>query len=75
MRTYNIHEFECICLRVAENIQLNALECYYAEQYNAYVWDGGYNDNPCGTARVCEEMSDAKREWKRRMAIRKRRKG
>jgi len=70
LRIYNIHEFECICIRVAKNEELNALECYYAEQYDAYEWMGGYNANECGNARVSKEVSDDRRVYMRRTAIR-----
>lgn len=69
LRLYGVHAFECICLRVCPNEQLNALECYYAEQYDAYVWEGGYNTGECGGAPVRTEMSDDKRMWMKRRAI------
>lgn len=69
MRLYDLSEFECICLRVAKNEQLNALECYYAEQYDAYVWDGGYNAGECGKSPVRREMSDERRERAKKNAI------
>jgi hypothetical protein len=69
MRTYDIRDFECICLCVVENSQLNELECYYAEQYNAYEWDGGYNTGECGGAPVRADMTDDRRIWIRRRAI------
>ena len=71
MRAYGMHAFECICIRVCSNEELNALECYYAEQYNAYVWDGGYNLGECGKAPVRADVSDSKRLWMKRMAIRR----
>jgi hypothetical protein len=55
---------------VAKNEELNALECYYAEQYDAYEWMGGYNANECGNARVSKEVSDDRRVYMRRTAIR-----
>ena len=61
LRIYDLSEFECTCLRVAPNEHLNNLECYYAEQYSAHDWMGGYNDAECGAARVRPEMSDEKR--------------
>lgn len=69
MRTYDIRVFECICICVVENKSLNELECYYAEQYNAYVWDGGYNTGECGGAPVRREVSDEARKMIRRRAI------
>ena len=69
MRTYDLSEFECICLRVAMNEHLNALECYYTEQYDAYVWDGGYNAGECGKARVAREMNDDRRTRAKKNAI------
>lgn len=69
MRKYDIHDFECICICVVENEQLNGLECYYAEQYNAYVWDGGYNAGECGKAPVKGDLPDERRLLIRRHAI------
>lgn len=69
MRKYDIREFECICICVVENSQLNDLECYYAEQYNAYVCDGGYNVGECGNAPVRKHMPDERRIQMRRNAI------
>ncbi len=69
MRIYDLSEFECICLRVASNEHLNDLECYYAEQYDAYVWDGGYNLKECGNARVSREMNDERRARVKKNAI------
>ena len=69
MRTYDISEFECICICVAKNECLNNLECYYAEQYDAYVWMGGYNARECGTARVSAEMNDDRRSRNKRQSV------
>lgn len=69
MRRYGLHEFECICVCVVANTSLNDLESYYAEQYNAYVSDGGYNVGECGRQRVSDEMVDAKRLRIKRNAI------
>jgi hypothetical protein len=69
MRRYDIRDFECICICVVENSQLNELECYYAEQYSAYVWDGGYNMTECGKALVRPNMTDQRRAQARRNAI------
>lgn len=71
LRMYDIHEFECSCLRVVPNEQLNALECYYAEIYDAYMWSGGYNDGECGQQKVAADMNDERRSWMRRNAIRR----
>ena len=68
LRMYSIHEFECICLCVCSNEALNALECYYAEQYDAY------NVNECGKAPVRKEVSDEQRMWMRKRAILRQRK-
>ena len=69
MRRYELREFECICICVVENEMLNSLESYYAEQYDAYVWDGGYNMWECGKSLVRCEMDDERRKWVRRRAI------
>ena len=72
LRTYGVHEFECICICVVPNEMLNALECYYAEVYDAYVWAGGYNVGECGNAPVRVEVADERRYWMKRNAIRRR---
>jgi hypothetical protein len=56
---------------VCPNEQLNALECYYAEQYAAYEWEGGYNVGECGKEPVRKEMSDERRLWMKTRAIRR----
>ena len=71
LRMYGVHEFECICICVVPNDQLNDLECYYAEQYGAYIWEGGYNQVECGGAPVRREVSDHQRMWMKRRAIAK----
>ena len=73
MRLYDIHQFECICICVVANAQLNSLECYYAEQYNTYEWVGGYNTGECGGVVTRNDVSDVRRVWMKRMAIKKRR--
>ena len=72
LRVHGVHAFECIPLCVCRNDSLNALECYYAEQYNAYVWEGGYNVGECGRSPVRAEVSDSKRLWMKRTAVRRR---
>lgn len=69
MRLYAIGSFECIPICVTENENLNSLECYYAEQYNAYVWEGGYNVGECGKSLICKDVSDETRLWMKRKAI------
>ena len=61
LREYGISSFDVECLQVVPNEMLNSLECYYAEQYNAYVWDGGYNMIECGTAPIAICKSDESR--------------
>jgi hypothetical protein len=75
LRIYGVHAFSCECVCVVENEMLNALECYYAEQYGSYVWEGGYNVGECGGAPVRKAMSDARRLWVKGRAIGKRRWG
>ena len=61
---------EEIC--TAERDHLNALEAYYAEQYETYVWDNnpGYNSKICGeggtkgykaSEETCKKLADAQR--------------
>lgn len=71
MREHGIEAFEMERIQQVPNSQLNALECYYAEVYDAYVWAGGYNLGECGKAVVVREMSDKARNWIRVRAIRK----
>ena len=71
MRKYTISDFECICICCVDNEYLNNLESYYAEQYNAYVWDGGYNTTECGNVQVRQSMTDDKRNEMRKQAIRR----
>lgn len=68
MREYGTDSFECECIWQVPNVQLNTLECYYAEQYDAYV-PTGYNQTECGREVICKEMSDEKRMWIKRRAI------
>ncbi len=70
LRLYGVQSFECSCICVVPNTALNNLECYYAEQYSAYAWEGGYNHGECGRAIVRREMDDEKRLWIKRKAIR-----
>ena len=69
MRIYDIRDFECICICVVENSTLNELECYFAEQYSAYLWDGGYNTGECGRCPVRANIPDDRRKWIRCRAI------
>lgn len=49
IRLYGETAFIIECLCVCSRDSLNSLEAYYAEQYNSYWWDGGYNMVECGT--------------------------
>ena len=69
LREHGIKAFQCECICDASNESLNDLECYYAEQYNGYIWDGGYNQGECGKAQVRREMTDERRLWIKRRAI------
>jgi hypothetical protein len=73
LRLYGVHAFWCECVCVVENEALNDLECYYAEQYGSYAWDGGYNEGACGGAPVRADVSDSRRTWMKRRAIAKQR--
>lgn len=75
LRRIPLEDWECQCICVVPNVQLNALECYYAEMYDAYEWMGGYNQGECGGEPVAREVSDETRMWMRRKAIWKRRTG
>ena len=51
IRKYGPGAFEIETLCVAPNGALDNMECYYAEQYESYVWQGGYNQTLCGRGR------------------------
>jgi group I intron endonuclease len=70
MREYGYEWFECECICQVPNLHLNALEAYYAEQYDSYV-PNGYNYGECGRSLVRREMEDTKRLWMKRTAIKK----
>ena len=69
MREHDTAAFECECICVVPNKSLNELECYYAEQYDAYTWAGGYNEVECGMAILRREVSDTTRQWMKRRAV------
>ena len=49
MRKYGSESFIIETLVSGKNKhQLNTLECYYAEQYQSYIWENGYNMVACG---------------------------
>jgi hypothetical protein len=50
IRKYGPSGFQIETVRVCPLAELGALEAYYAEQYDAYVWDypGGLNSAFCG---------------------------
>jgi len=54
---------ETLC-EVSENA-LDNMECYYAEQYESYVWQGGYNQTLCGRGRPYDYST--KEETRKRM--------
>ena len=41
---------DTLCIVSAES--LDNMECYFAKQYNSYVWEGGYNAVLCGRGRL-----------------------
>jgi hypothetical protein len=48
---YGVNAFNIETLCVVPNHALDNMECYYAEQYESYVWQGGYNQTMCGRGR------------------------
>jgi group I intron endonuclease len=57
-------EIETLCELPEES--LDNMECYYAEQYESYVWEGGYNQTLCGRGRPYDY--NTKEETKRKMS-------
>jgi group I intron endonuclease len=55
---------ETLCIVPIESI--DNMECYYAEQYESYVWQGGYNQTLCGRGRPYTYAT--KQETKQRMS-------
>jgi group I intron endonuclease len=51
IRKYGASAFEIETLCVVPDHALDNMECYYAEQYESYVWQGGYNQTMCGRGR------------------------
>lgn len=47
-RKYGIDEFKIELIRNCVKLHLDSLESYYAEEYQTYVWQNGYNLAPCG---------------------------
>ena len=62
---YGPHAFEIETLCVLPNEALDNMECYYAEQYESYVWQRGYNQTLCGRGRPYDYKTRA--ETKERM--------
>lgn len=54
---------ETVCELPEES--LDNMECYYAEQYESYVWQGGYNQTLCGRGRPYDYKT--REETKKRM--------
>lgn len=48
---YGESEFQLEILSELPEESLDNMECYYAEQYESYVWQGGYNQTECGRGR------------------------
>lgn len=55
---------ETLCIVPTES--LDNMECYYAEQYESYVWQGGYNQTLCGRGRPYDY--NTKKETKQKMS-------
>lgn len=63
---YGIDAFEIETISILPNEALDNMECYYAEQYESYVWQGGYNQTLCGRGRPYTYAT--KQETKQRMS-------
>ena len=48
MRKYGRDGFEVELLFIGTNECLDNMECYFAEQYNSYIWENGFNAILCG---------------------------
>jgi len=55
---------ETVCELPEES--LDNMECYYAEQYESYVWQGGYNQTMCGRGRPYDY--NTKEETRKKMS-------
>jgi group I intron endonuclease len=62
---YGVDAFEIETLCEVPDDALDNMECYYAEQYQSYVWEGGYNQTLCGRGRPYDYKTNE--ETKRRM--------
>lgn len=51
-RKYEKNNFNIEVLCIVPNESLNNMECYFAEQYESYVWENGYNAVLCGKGRA-----------------------
>jgi len=47
-RKYTTDDFKIELIRTCLNEHLDSLEAYYAEEFQSYVWQNGYNVAPCG---------------------------
>jgi len=63
---YGAESFQVETLCEVSNDALDNMECYYAEQYESYVWQGGYNQTLCGRGRPYDY--DTKETTRKRMS-------
>ena len=62
---YGVDAFRIETLCELSEESLDNMECYYAEQYESYVWQGGYNQTECGRGRPYDYKT--REETKKRM--------
>lgn len=55
-RKYGNDRFRVEVIRVCLKSELDNLEAYYAEEYQSYVWQNGYNLAPCGRGQPRDYM-------------------
>lgn len=58
-RKYGIDDFKVELVRCCVKSQLDSLEAYYAEEYQSYVWQNGYNLAQCGRGQPRDYMHTA----------------
>jgi group I intron endonuclease len=66
-RKYGRGAFSVETLCVVGVDSLDNMECYFAEQYNSYVWESGYNAILCGKG--CQRNKHHREEHKQKMSI------
>lgn len=66
MRKYGINNFILETLFIGSEKSLDNMECYFAEQYESYIWQRGFNAIICG--RSVQRNFNHKKEHRERMS-------